>query len=143
MKLTAALAVLALGLGLGGYATVMNGTNVDYTSESRPEGATVKFNNGATCTTPRKLEMGRKDDLRADMTREGCKPTYILIQSKLGGSAFGSSLSGGGIGAVVDGTNGARNRLYPRPLSVRMARLGNDEVAVLLDKCREDHAGPQ
>ena len=121
-------------LTLGGCATVLNGTNVDYAAESKPEGATVKFSNGASCTTPCKLEPRRKDDLRADITLEGYKPTYVLIQSKLGGSAFGNILLGGGVGAIVDGSNGASNRLYPRPLIVKLAPIGSSEEAMLLDK---------
>lgn len=124
----------AMALGLGGCATVMNGTNVDYTTDSRPDGATVKFTNGASCTTPCALELRRKDDLRADITLAGHKPTYVLIQSKLGGSTFGNILLGGGVGAIVDGSNGASNRLYPRPLIVKLAPVGSDEEAVLLDE---------
>lgn len=65
---------------------------------------------------------------------EGYEPTYVLIQSKLGGSSFGNIILGGGIGAVVDGTNGASNRLYPRPLIVQLAKIGSGDEAVLLDK---------
>ncbi|MBX7532573.1 hypothetical protein K3165_06535 [Qipengyuania sp. 1XM1-15A] len=121
-------------LALGGCATVLNGTNTDYSTNTRPDGALVEFSNGASCTTPCNLELRRKDDLRADISLEGYEPTYILIQSKLGGSAFGNILLGGGVGAVVDGSNGASNRLYPKPLIVQLAPLGSGEEAVLLDK---------
>jgi len=123
-----------LALGLGGCATVMNGTKTDYTSETKPGGALVKFSNGEQCTTPCKLEFKRKNDQRADITLAGYKPTYVLIQSKLGGSAFGNILLGGIVGGVVDGSNGSSNRLYPRPLIVQLAPEGSDEEAVLLDK---------
>lgn len=134
LKKAALLFALPCALALGGCATVLNGTNVDYTAESKPEGATIKFSNGGSCTTPCKLEQRRKDDLRADITLEGYKPTYVLIQSKLGGSAFGNILLGGGVGAIVDGSNGASNRLYPRPLIVKLAPLGSSDEAMLLDK---------
>ena len=117
---------------LGGCATVVNGTRTDYSAVTLPEGATVRFSDGSSCTTPCKLELRRKDDLRADITLPGHKPTYVLIQSKLGGSAFGNILLGGGVGAIVDGSNGASNRLYPRPLIVRLAPDGSSEGAVLL-----------
>lgn len=68
------------------------------------------------------------------MTLSGYKPTYVLIQSKLAGSAFGNILLGGGVGAIVDGSNGASNRLYPRPLIVKLAPEGSSDGAVLLDK---------
>ena len=132
-KLTV-IATLAAATSLAGCATVVNGTKTPYSAQTRPEGATVKFSNGATCTTPCKLEFRRKDDLRADLTLAGHKPTYVLIQSKLGGSTFGNIILGGGVGAIVDGSNGASNRLYPRPLIVRLAPEGSSEGAVLLDK---------
>lgn len=133
MNKFAILAVSALAWSLGGCATVFNGTNTDYTADSRPEGAAVQFSNGATCTTPCKLEFRRKDDLRADISMPGYNPTYVLIQSKLGGSTFGNILLGGGVGAIVDGANGASNRLYPRPLIVQLSPIGSSEGAVLLD----------
>ena len=132
-KVVAAIAA-TMALALGGCATVLNGTKVDYTSETKPGGALVKFTDGSECTTPCKLEFKRKNDQRADITLAGYKPTYVLIQSKLGGSAFGNILLGGGIGAVVDGTNGSSNRLYPRPLIVQLAPEGSDQEAMLLDK---------
>jgi hypothetical protein len=64
----------------------------------------------------------------------GYKPTYILIQSKLGGASFGNILLGGGVGAIVDGSNGSSNRLYPNPLIVKLAPDGSTGGAVLLDK---------
>lgn len=124
----------SLAFSLGGCATVLNGTNVDYTTTSVPEGALVEFTGGEQCTTPCTFEFKRKNDQRADISLPGYKPAYILIQSKLGGSAFGNILLGGGVGAVVDGSNGASNRLYPRPLIVKLAEEGSDEEAVLLDK---------
>lgn len=134
MKKTILILTAALATNLAGCATVMNGTKTPYRTETRPEGATVKFTNGASCTTPCNLEFRRKDDLRADLTMPGYKPTYVLIQSKLGGSAFGNIILGGGVGAIVDGSNGASNRLYPRPLIVRLAPEGSEGGAVLLDK---------
>ena len=46
----------------------------------------------------------------------------------------GNIILGGGIGAAVDGGNGASNVLYPRPLMVKLAPLGSGEPALLLDK---------
>ena len=39
-----------------------------------------------------------------------------------------------GIGAAIDGGNGASNFLAPRPLIVKLAPLGSGEPALLLDK---------
>lgn len=134
MKKISVLVAAALAANLGGCATVMNGTHTPYTADSRPGGASVKFSNGESCTTPCKLEFRRKDDVRADIALPGYKPTYILIQSKLGGASFGNILLGGGVGAIVDGSNGSSNRLYPNPLIVQLAAEGSSGGAVLLDK---------
>jgi hypothetical protein len=134
MKKLVVIVAAALATNLAGCATVMNGTKTPYMADSRPEGAAVTFSNGTSCTTPCKLEFRRKDDLRADISLPGHKPTYILIQSKLGGASFGNILLGGGVGAIVDGSNGASNRLFPNPLIVRLAPEGSPEGAVLLGK---------
>lgn len=134
MKKIIALLTAASALSLGGCATVMNGTHTSYETESRPTSAAVKFSNGASCTTPCKLEFRRKDHLRADISLPGYKPTYVLIQSKLGGATFGNVLMGGIVGGVVDASNGASNRLSPSPLIVRLAPEGSPGGAVLLDK---------
>lgn len=130
----AIVAVAFVAVTLGGCATLLNGTKTDYQTTTIPDGASVKSTGGQSCTTPCSLDFKRKSDLRADITLPGHKPAYVLVQSKLGGSAFGNILLGGGIGAIVDGANGASNRLYPRPLIVRLAPEGSTEEAVLLSK---------
>jgi hypothetical protein len=134
VKKLIALLAAASATTLGGCATVLNGTHTSYETETRPQHATVKFSNGQTCTTPCKLEFRRKDHLRADITMPGYKPTYVLIQSKLGGATFGNVIAGGIVGGVVDASNGASNRLSPSPLIVRLAPEGSPGGAVLLDK---------
>lgn len=128
-----ALAVLA-GATLSGCATVMNGTNVDYATETDPSGADIVFLNGLKCTSPCKLELKRGTDTRVDITKPGYEPVYVLVQSRLAGSTFGNILAGGVIGGVVDGGNGASNTLYPRPLKVRLAPVGSGKKAMLIDK---------
>ncbi len=134
MKITNIVLLGAAACALGGCATVVNGTSQEYVISSTPEGATVRFTNGQTCTTPCTLEMRRKDDQRADFTLAGHQSEYVLVQSRLGGSTFGNILLGGGIGAVVDGSNGASNRLYPSPLNVRLVPNGSTEDAVLVNE---------
>lgn len=134
MKVAPVLLALAAGLSVSGCATVLNGTNIDYATQTEPEGANVVFLGGLECTSPCELELRRKDDTRVDITKEGYEPVYVLIQSKLAGSTFGNALAGGLIGAAVDGGNGASNTLRPRPLFVKLAPVGSGEPALLLDK---------
>jgi hypothetical protein len=126
--------VSLVGFTLSGCATVMNGANQDMVIDTEPQGAIAKLTTGFTCTTPCKVELPRKHDLRVDLSREGYRPTYVLVQSKLGGSAFGNILAGGLVGAVVDGSSGASNKLSPSPVSVRLVPLGAAGEELLLDK---------
>ena len=132
-KFYSALAAVA-AVGLAGCATVVNGPNLDYAIESSPNGAEVAFLDGRSCTTPCEIVMPRKDSTRVDIAREGYEPTAVLVWSKAGGATFGNVILGGGIGAIVDGSNGSNRFLSPRPLIVRLAPLGSGEEAVLLDK---------
>jgi len=134
-SLIAALAV-AGAFTTSGCATVLNGPNVDYVTETTPSGAQARFTSGQECVTPCAVDLRRKNDQRLDLYAEGYKPTYVLIQSRLGGAVFGNAIAGRGavVGATVDGINGSSNWLYPRPLFVQLARIGTDEEAMLLDK---------
>ncbi|AOL93074.1 PEGA domain-containing protein [Porphyrobacter sp. LM 6] len=134
---TLALAAMA-GVSLSGCATVMNGTNIDYTTTTDPTGADVVFLNGLKCTSPCTLELKRGADTRVDISKPGYEPVYVLIQSRLAGSTFGNILAGGIIGGVVDGGNGASNTLSPRPLMVRLSPTGSGKPAMLLDKDGKD-----
>jgi hypothetical protein len=113
---------------------VINGTSQDFALDSDPQGAQVTLTNGYSCVTPCQVELKRKNDIRADFTKEGYEPAYVLVQSRTGGAMAGNILLGGVIGGVVDASNGATNYLFPEPLAVRLARLGSGEDAVLLDK---------
>lgn len=134
MKFKSLVLAVVAGTSLGGCATVINGTNVDYLTETDPDGANIVFLNGLKCTSPCKLELRRGSDTRVDIKKPGYEPVYVLVQSRLAGSTFGNIILGGGIGAAVDGSNGASNTLFPRPLKVRLAPAGSGQPAMLLDK---------
>lgn len=130
------LAVFAtmLPFTLGACATVVSGTKQKVSFDSNAKGAKVTLTSGETCNTPCKIKVKRKYDQRADFSHEGYQPTYVLLQSRLGGSTAGNLLLGGIIGGVVDGTNGASNHLSPNPVNVRMVPVGETGDAQLLDK---------
>lgn len=131
--------LIAMGsVGLSGCATVMHGANQTFELGSDPQGAAVKLSNGATCVTPCKLELPRRHDFRADFALDGFRPVYVLVQSKMGGATFGNLLAGGIIGAVVDSSNGASNKLTPNPLTVRLVANGQSGQEVLIDKKGKD-----
>jgi hypothetical protein len=135
MKILNKLAMLSIvSINLAGCATVINGTSTDYVVKTTPAGATVKFTGGQECTTPCTLELKRKTDVRADITLAGHKPTYVLIQSKFGGAGLGNIVAGGIIGGIVDGSNGASNKLNPNPLIVELVPEGASGEAKLSSK---------
>jgi hypothetical protein len=135
MKSKLALAALSLAsIQLGGCATILNGTSQDVEFKTEPAGAVVNILTGQNCTTPCKIEMRRGDDSRVDITMPGFKPVSVYLHSKLGGSTFGNIILGGGIGAAVDGSNGASNTLDLNPVYVRLVAVGSSEEPTLLDK---------
>lgn len=123
----------AASLALGGCATVINGTSQDVKFRSDPGGAQVKLTGGQSCTTPCEVSLKRRHDLRADFSKTGFKPAYVLIQSKTGGAMAGNLLLGGIIGGAVDAANGASNHLSPSPVNVKLAAEGTAEEAMLID----------
>lgn len=126
-------AMMLSGLSLSGCATVLNGTSQDVAFNSMPDGALVELHTGQNCITPCTFSMKRGDDASVTITKPGFQPVTIYIQSRLAGSTFGNIILGGGIGAVVDGSNGASNRLYPNPVYVRMVPVGATGEAELLN----------
>lgn len=134
MKLYVIALLSAGSLGLGGCATVINGTSQPVEFRSDPSGADVELISGLKCTTPCQYSMKRGDDSRVTFTREGYEPVTVYIQSRTGGGVAGNILAGGIIGGVVDVSNGASNHLYPDPVYVRLVPTGSSAEPELLDK---------
>ena len=133
-KFVCVVALSVSALGLGGCATVMNGTSQPVEFRSDPTGAEVELVTGLKCETPCEYSLKRGDDSVVTFTKEGYKSETIYIQSRTGGATVGNILAGGIIGGVIDGSNGASNHLYPDPVSIRLVPVGSDEAAVLLDQ---------
>ena len=133
-KFVCVVALSVSALGLGGCATVMNGTSQPVEFRSDPTGAEVELVTGLKCETPCEYSLKRGDDSVVTFTKGGYKSETVYIQSRTGGATVGNILAGGIIGGVIDGSNGASNHLYPDPVSIRLVPVGSDEAAVLLDK---------
>lgn len=132
-KVILACAMIASGAGLGGCATVMNGVHQGVAFNSDPAGATIRISQGGTCVTPCRIQMRRAHDSMATYELEGYEPAHLYIQSKLAGAVAGNLIAGGLIGGIVDGANGASNRLTPAPAYIRLAPIGSGREAELLD----------
>lgn len=124
----------ATSLGLGGCATVLNGTSQPVEFDSNPTGATIVTGTNLSCTTPCGYSLKRGDDTMVTFTKDGYQPVSVFIQSRTGGGVVGNVLAGGIIGGVVDASNGASNHLYPDPVRVSMVPVGQNGEAMLLDK---------
>ena len=131
-KLIMACAMVSMGSGLGGCATVLNGTSQPVEFQSDPTGATIRLVNGLSCETPCQYSMRRGDDSMVTFTLAGYEPVEVYIQSRTGGSIAGNILAGGIIGGVVDASNGASNHLYPDPVYIRLVPAGSTESALML-----------
>jgi len=119
--------------GLGGCATIINGTSQDMQFESDPVGAKVTLTDGTTCVTPCEISRKRRRDFRADFVKEGYKPEYVLVASRFGGAMAGSVALLSPLGTVLDASNGSSRHLVPRPVSIVMVPVGDDGTAMLLD----------
>jgi hypothetical protein len=133
-KLICIIALGASSAGLGGCATVMNGTSQPVEFSSDPSGAEVALITGLKCETPCQYSLKRGKDTVVTFTKPGYRPETVYIQSRTGGASVGNILAGGIIGGVIDGSNGASNHLYPDPVSIRLVPDGSNAPAVLLDK---------
>lgn len=133
-RILAGAALAAASVNVGGCATIMNGTHQDVMFQSEPEGAVIKILGGRDCKTPCELEMKRGRDAKIAFDLPGYRPEYVYVQSRLGGSTFGNIIAGGAIGGVLDVSNGASNRLYPRPVYIRLVPESSSDEAMLLDK---------
>lgn len=120
--------MLACALALAsvtGCATVIRGTQQDYTIESSPPGADVTLSTGQTCVTPCVLRLPRKTAFDVTFEMEGYETGTARVNSgwsREGTQTFivGNLILGGLIGMGVDASNGATRDLWPNPLQVTM-----------------------
>ena len=111
-------------LALTGCATITRGTTEVLVVESTPSGADVEVSNGLRCKTPCSLEMKRKNPVVLDISKSGYESVKVNVLSEVAGSGAagmaGNVLLGGIIGAGVDASSGAMNKLTPNPVRVTL-----------------------
>jgi hypothetical protein len=133
-RLILACAIIAAGPALSGCATVIHGVNQNVQFKSDPSSATIRLAQGGTCVTPCQIQMRRGHDSMVTYTLDGFEPASVYIQSRLSGAIAGNLIAGGLIGGIVDGSNGASNRLHPNPVYIRLVAVGSGGEAELLDE---------
>lgn len=127
-------AVLGTALQLVGCASVSNGTSgsmrVETVSKAgQPiEGAVCNLTNDSgtfTVTTPGSVLVHRSSsDLRVECKKTGEPTAAGTVTSRVAGSLFGNILLGGGIGMIVDHSNGSA---YNYPEWIRLV-MGDTEA---------------
>ncbi len=135
MKMIQALSVAALAMTVGGCATILRGTEQDFTIVSTPPGATAKLSTGETCVTPCDLRLPRKQGFDVSFTMDGYESGAAHIASgwSSGGTQtfiIGNIILGGLIGMGVDASNGSTRDLYPNPLEVTLVPVAPADRSV-------------
>ena len=117
-------AALLAVLALPGCATIVRGGKTTYRINSTPAEADVALSTGATCVTPCRLKLKRRDGFTATISRPGYQTHTAHVVSKLsaggGIAAAGNILAGGIIGGIVDGSRGSLNSFRPKRLDVTL-----------------------
>ncbi|MDE2404374.1 MAG: PEGA domain-containing protein [Sphingomonadales bacterium] len=131
----------AAALALSGCATIVKGTSQKVSFQSDPSGSNVQLSTGESCRTPCTIRFKRTQELQVVFSHPGFKDAHVAIQSKFGGAIALNLLPISLFGTVVDASNGSSRFLSPNPAHVRMAAIGSDAPAVLVDKDGKD-VGP-
>ena len=130
-KLVIALALLG---SVSACTSVVRGTKQKYPITSQPAGANVlikrvyatgdkagqevKPGKTQSCVTPCFLKLKRGRNITLAISKPGYRTQEVLVESKVTGSGVGTMtagnfLLGGGIGAIIDASNGSTRSLYP------------------------------
>ncbi len=124
-----ALPALALTITLSGCASITGTTGQSISIMTKEQNG--KEVSGVACdlsnkrgtwflTTPGSVAIHRSnDDLQVTCKKDGLEPGRVAVVSDTKGSMFGNILFGGGIGAIVDHSNGSAYE-YPNLVQVVM-----------------------
>ncbi|TFV38546.1 PEGA domain-containing protein [Bradyrhizobium frederickii] len=121
------LGIVALGVMLGGCASVTRGTTENISISSTPSGVEAVVSGmevPTTCTTPCSVVVKRNADLSITFQKEGYEPQIVPLSRDIptsGAAGFaGNLLLGGVIGMGVDAATGAATDHKPNPVIVTM-----------------------
>ena len=119
--------IAALGVMLGGCASVTRGTTENISISSTPSGVEAVISGlevPTTCTTPCAVVVKRNADVAITFQKEGYETQIVPLSRDIqtGGAAgfAGNLLLGGAIGMGVDAATGAATDHKPNPVIVTM-----------------------
>ena len=121
------LLLAAVGLALGGCATVTRGLDDSWTVNTTPSGASVRTSGQFYCdATPCTFKLPRKSQFDVTIAKAGYKSWTGHVTHHVSGAGgagmAGNVVLGGIIGAGVDASSGAMLDLTPNPLSVTLEK---------------------
>ena len=107
-------------------ASIIHGSKQNVSFQSNPSGATVEVVDGmgvsyGVCDTPCSLELKRKREYKAKISKAGYGSAEMVIQKKSDGWIWGNIFFGGVIGLIIDFSNGAAYKLDPSTLQVTLS----------------------
>lgn len=114
MFLTAALGAALLP----GCATIVQGTSQSVEVRSAPHGATVIVDGREVGTTPVKTDMKRGQPHVVEVQKPGYLSETVLTTTQMNAASLGNVFLGGGVGFLVDYSNGACTDVTPAAVSV-------------------------
>jgi len=134
MKIQAIAAIAAIGFGLAGCGTIVEGTHQDIAVATTPDGAHCDATRkgeavGTINSTPGKLSVRKtKDDILLACNKEGYQASSQYLHSGMAAGTFGNIIAGGVIGWGVDSATGADNK-YPESVTVQLVPVSGGAAA--------------
>lgn len=122
--------ILALGVMLGGCASVTRGTTENISISSTPSGVAAEISGlevPTTCMTPCSIVAKRNADISITFQKEGFESQTVQLTKEVpvtGAAGFaGNIVAGGLVGMGVDAVTGAATDHKPNPVIVTMQPL--------------------
>ncbi|MCP3465820.1 PEGA domain-containing protein [Bradyrhizobium sp. CCGUVB23] len=119
--------IVALGVMLGGCASVTRGTTENIAISSTPSGVEAVVSGlevPTTCTTPCSVVAKRNADISITFEKPGYESQVVQLQRDIPGAGAagfaGNLLLGGVVGMGVDAVTGAATDHKPNPVIVTM-----------------------
>lgn len=129
---------LAMGLAVGGCATVINGSNQVLTVNTNVPGAQVALNNVPLGVTPLIISIRRGQEGLLSVQAPGYQPFQAPITKKINGIFFANILIGGTFGSSTDYSTGAMYAYEPDTYYVTLQPMGMAPAAALEWKRQEE-----
>ncbi len=115
----AACALLLVGLGLGGCASIVRGTTQKLSVNTVPQGADCVLRRdgeviGRAAPTPAEVKISKsRKAIEITCERPGFEPTVAVVDSKFEAMTVGNIIAGGLVGVAIDAGTGAMNKYEP------------------------------